>query len=94
VVAPVYVYDVIAVVPDAMTVVGVAEASPNTVQAYDARGPPPYAQFQVGCAEVEPCTPANEDPVTVTVGAVVAALDFVSEIEAVVVAFVIETVIL
>lgn len=56
-------------VPDAITVVGVADASPNTVQAYDAAGPPPYAQFQVGCAEVEPCTPANENDVSVTVGA-------------------------
>jgi hypothetical protein len=75
-------------------VVGVVLASPNTVQAYDAPGPPPYAQFQVGCAEVEPCTPANEDDVIITVGVVIAALDFVSEIEVVVVAFVAETVIL
>lgn len=76
-----------------MMVVGVADASPNTVQAYDAAGPPPYVQFQVGCAEVEPCTPVNEKDVIITVGAA-GVLRWVSEADAVAVAFVTETVIL
>jgi hypothetical protein len=59
---------VIGVVPDAIMVVGVVEASPYTVQAYVSAAPPPYDQFQVGCADVEPCTPANENDVIMTVG--------------------------
>jgi hypothetical protein len=86
---------VIGVVPDARMVVGVAEASPYTVQAYDVAAPPPYSQFQVGCAEVEPATPANPNDVSVTVGgATGAALRLVSDADAVSVAFVAETVIL
>jgi hypothetical protein len=60
---------VIGVVPDAITVVGVVDASPYTIQAYESAGPPSYTQFQVGFAEVEPCTPANENDVIVTIGA-------------------------
>jgi hypothetical protein len=89
----VYAYDVIGVVPVAITVVGVAEASPYTVQTYESAAPPPYVQFQVGCAEVEPGTPANENDVNVTVGAA-STLRWVSEAVAVAVAFVAETVIL
>jgi hypothetical protein len=66
---------VIGVVPDARIVVGVVDASPYTVQAYDAAGPPPYDQVQVGRDDDVPSTPANENDVIVTVGAGTGAAD-------------------
>jgi hypothetical protein len=84
---------VIGVVPVATTVVGVADASPYTVQVYTVAGPPPYVQVQDGCADVEPCAPANENDVIVTAGAA-SVLAWVSDAEAVPAGFVPETVIL